>query len=131
MTNSDFYSNGDLKDKPADQKNGAQKTLLTIKGSSAKVEGKLKISNSVEVDCEVVGELDVGGELVIQRSGNVTANIKTNNVVIKGEYKGNMEAAGNVQIMETGKTSGNIKTDSLIIEKGGIFSGNVERITEN
>ena len=78
-----------------------------------------------------MGELDVGGELVIQRSGNVTANIKTNNVVIKGAYKGNMEAAGNVQIMETGKTSGNIKTDSLIIEKGGIFSGNVERITEN
>lgn len=131
MTNSDFYSDGDSKDKPADQKNGAQKTLLTIKGSSAKVEGKLKISNSVEVGCEVVGELDVGGELVIQRSGNVTANIKTNNVVIKGAYKGNMEAAGNVQIMETGKTSGNIKTDSLIIEKGGIFSGNVERITEN
>ena len=37
MTNSDFYSDGDSKDKPADQKNGAQKTLLTIKVAAQKL----------------------------------------------------------------------------------------------
>ncbi len=131
MVNSNFYTGNDLNDKPANQRNGVQKTLLTIKGSSAKIEGKLKISNSIEVDCEVIGELDVSGELIIQQSGYVDADVKTNEVVINGTYKGNMEATGNVQISETGKISGNIKADSLIIEKGGVFSGNVERMTEN
>lgn len=42
-----------------------------------------------------------------------------------------MEATGNIQITETGKTNGNIKTNLLLIEKGGSFSGNVERITED
>ena len=107
-----------------------QKTLLTIKGNSAKIEGKLIISNSIEIDCEITGELNVDGKLIIQQSGHVNADVKTCDIIINGVYEGNMEATGNVQITETGKTSGNIKTDSLIIEKGGIFAGNVERITE-
>ena len=41
-----------------------------------------------------------------------------------------MEATGSVEIKETGIAVGNIKTDSLIINKGGIFSGNVTRMSE-
>ena len=128
---STFYTSDDLNGKLANQKADMQKTLLTIKGNSAKIEGKLKISNSIEIDCEVIGELNVDGKLIIQQSGYVNADVKTNDAVINGVYEGNMEATGNVQITETGKTNGSIKTDSLIIEKGGSFSGNVERITED
>lgn len=41
-----------------------------------------------------------------------------------------MEASGAVEIKETGIANGNMKTDSLIINKGGIFSGNVTRMSE-
>jgi len=109
----------------------SSKTLLTIKGDSAKIEGKLIISKSIEIDCEVQGELVVDGQLIIQQSGYVNADVKTINATVNGIYEGNMEASGNVQINQTGKVNGNIKTDSLIIEKGGVFSGNVVRITEN
>ena len=110
----------------------AQKTLLTIKGDSAKIEGKLIISKSIEIDCEVHGELIVEGQLSILQSGYVNADVKTIDATINGVYEGNMEATGNVQITQSGKVNGNIKTDSLIIEKGGVFSGNVSRIiTEN
>ncbi|MDD3520881.1 MAG: polymer-forming cytoskeletal protein [Actinomycetota bacterium] len=105
------------------------KTLLTIKGDSAKIEGKLIISKSIEIDCEVHGELIVDGQLKIQQSGYVNADVKTIDAVVTGVYEGNMEASGNVQITESGRVNGNIKTDSLIIEKGGIFSGNVVRIS--
>ena len=107
----------------------SQKTLLTIIGDSAKIEGKLIISKSIEIDCEVHGELIVEGQLSIQQSGYVNADVKTIDATINGVYEGNMEATGNVQITQSGKVNGNIKTDSLIIEKGGIFSGNVSRIT--
>ncbi len=105
------------------------KTLLTIRGDSAKIEGKLIISKSIEIDCEVHGELVVDGQLKIQNSGYVNADVKTIDAVVTGVYEGNMEASGNVQITESGRVNGNIKTDSLIIEKGGIFSGNVVRIS--
>jgi len=106
-----------------------QKTLLTIKGDSAKIEGKLTISKSIEIDCEIHGEIVVDGQLIIQQSGYVNADVKTIDATVNGVYEGNMEATGNVQITQNGKVNGNIKTDSLIIEKGGVFSGNVTRIS--
>ncbi|MCL5072671.1 MAG: polymer-forming cytoskeletal protein, partial [Actinobacteria bacterium] len=99
------------------------------KGDSAKIEGKLIISKSIEIDCEIHGELVVDGQLIIQQAGYVNADVKTIDATVNGVYEGNMEATGNVQITQNGKVNGNIKTDSLIIEKGGAFSGNVTRIS--
>lgn len=122
-----FSSIGSDKPEPDDSME-QQKTLLTIKGDSAKIEGKLIISKSIEIDCEIHGELIVDGQIIIQQSGYVNADVKTIDATVNGVYEGNMEATGNVQITQSGKVNGNIRTDSLIIEKGGIFSGNVSRI---
>jgi len=111
------------------QNEEGSRTLLTITGDSAVVEGKFIISKSIEIDCEVRGQLDVDGQVIIQRDGFVNADIKTIDAEVIGRYEGNMEASGNVEIRETGIVSGTIKTDSLIINKGGIFSGNVSRIS--
>ena len=105
-------------------------TLLTITGDSAVLDGKFKISQSIDIDCDLKGKLTVDGKLTIQGNGFVSADVKTIEAEIIGKYEGNMEASGNVEIKETGIAVGNIKTDSLIINKGGIFSGNVTRISE-
>jgi len=107
------------------------RVLLTITGDSAVVEGKFIISESIEIDCEVKGQLDVEGQMIIQKDGYVNADVKTIDAEVIGRYEGTMEASGNVEIKETGIVNGNIKTDSLIINKGGIFSGNVIRISES
>lgn len=109
---------------------GKVKVLLTIMGDKAKIDGKLKISDSIEIDCEVRGQLDIGERLIIQKNGSVFADVKTVEAEIIGRYEGNMEATGNVEVMGTGLVSGNIKTDSLIINKGSVFSGTVTRISE-
>jgi len=111
-------------------KSGEQRTLLTITGDSAVLDGKFKISQSIEIDCELRGKLTVDKKLTIRQNGFVSADVKTIEAEIIGKYEGNMEATGNVEIKETGFAMGNIKTDSLIINKGGIFSGNVTRISE-
>ena len=107
------------------------RTLLTITGDKAKIDGKFKISKSIEIDCEIKGQLQVAGQLIIQKNGFVSADVKVVDAEIIGKYEGNMEASGKVEIKETGVVSGNIKTDCLIINQGGIFSGNVTRISES
>lgn len=87
----------------------APSTLLTIVGQQSRVEGKFEIADSVQIECEVGGEL----------------------AVIKGRYDGNMVATGNVEITATGRVSGNIETDSLVISQGGFFNGNVAKIREH
>lgn len=109
---------------------GKGRTLLTILGESAKIDGKFIVSKSIEIDCEIKGKLDVEGQIIIQKNGFVNADVKTNDAEVIGRFDGTMEARGNVEIKETGIVYGNIKTDSLIISKGGIFSGNVTRITD-
>lgn len=107
---------------------GAPITLLTLAGEHAKVEGKFEITASIQIECEVNGELNVGGRLVIGEKGVVRANVHTVDAVLKGHYEGHMVATGNVTIAETGRVSGTIQTDSLVISEGGFFNGNVTKI---
>jgi cytoskeletal protein CcmA (bactofilin family) len=106
------------------------RTLLTIQGETAKIDGKFVVSKSIEIDCEIKGKLDIEGQIIIQKNGFVNADVRTNDAEIIGRFDGSMEARGNVEIKETGVVYGNIKTDSLIISKGGIFCGNVARMSD-
>ena len=105
--------------------------LLSVVGERARMEGKFDIADSIQVECEVAGEMTVGGKLVIGEKGLVNANVQTVDAVIKGSYQGNMIATGNVEITDTGRVSGNITTDSLVISKGGVFNGNVSKMNEH
>ena len=111
-------------------KTGTPITLLTVVGETARMDGKFDIADSIQIECEVGGELKVGGKLVIGEKGVVDANVETVDAIIMGRYAGNMTATGNVEITATGRVSGNITTDSLVISKGGLFKGNVAKITE-
>ena len=102
--------------------------LLTVLGESARLEGKFNIGESIQIECEVVGEMHVEGKLVIAEKGVVRADVNTAEAIIMGQYEGNMVATGNVEITSTGRVSGNIETDSLVISKGGFFNGNVSKM---
>src|SRR5262245_47146855 len=116
---------------PTERHTAPPATLLTIVGDTAKMEGTFQIGDSIQIECAVVGELQVGGKLVIGEKGVVNANVETVDALILGYYDGNMTATGNVEIAATGHVSGNIKTDSLVVSKGGCFKGNVAKINED
>ena len=102
--------------------------LLTVLGDSARLEGKFTIGDSIQIECEVAGEINVEGKLVIGEKGIVRADVNTVDALIRGQYQGNMVATGNVEITSSGRVSGNIETDSLVISKGGFFNGNVSKM---
>lgn len=101
---------------------------LVILGESAKLDGTFKIGESIQIECEVAGKLDVEGKLVIGEKGVVHADVHTVNAVIRGRYEGNMVATGSVEIASTGRVRGDIQTDSLVISKGGLFDGAVTKM---
>jgi len=107
---------------------GPEGPLLTVFGESARLEGKFNIGDSIQIECEVAGEINVEGKLVIGEKGVVRADVHTAEAIIMGQYEGNMVATGNVEIASTGRVSGNIETDSLVISKGGFFNGNVSKM---
>lgn len=114
----------------ANDSSPVQFMLLTIMGERAKLEGRFEVADSIRVECEIGGELNVGGRLVIGEKGVVRADVKTVDAVVQGRYEGNMVATGNVEITATGRVIGNVETDSLVIAKGGFFNGDVVRFKE-
>jgi len=115
---------GDKKRNGAGQKG----PLLTVLGESAHLDGKFTIQESIQIECEMAGEINVEGRLVIGDKGIVRAKVNTVDALIQGIYEGNMVATGNVEITSTGQVSGDIETDSLVVFKGGLFNGNVSRL---
>jgi len=107
---------------------GQRAHLLTVVGESAHLEGKFTIGESIQIECEVVGEINVEGRLVIGDKGVVRADVNTVDALIRGHYEGKMVATGNVEITSTGQVSGNIETDSLVISKGALFNGTVSKM---
>ena len=102
--------------------------LLTVVGESARLEGKFNITESIQIECEVAGDINVEGKLVIGKNGIVRADVRTSDALIMGQYEGNMVATGNVEITATGRVSGNVETASLMISKGGFFNGKVVKM---
>jgi cytoskeletal protein CcmA (bactofilin family) len=116
--------------RPEEPTPAAPTALLTIVGHQSRVEGKFEVADSIEIECDIGGELTAGGRLIIGEPGVVSADVHTVDAVIKGRYDGNMVATGNVEITATGRVSGNIETDSLVISQGGFFNGTVAKIRE-
>ena len=113
------------------KQNGAPEgPLLAVFGSSARLEGKFTIADSIEIECEVAGEINVEGKLIVGENGTVRADVHTVDALIQGLYEGDMVATGDVEITDTGRVSGNIETDSLVISKGGFFNGNISNRTQ-
>src|SRR5262249_13298961 len=112
------------------QAGGRGVRVVWVVGGRARMEGKFDIADSIQVECEIGGEMNVGGKLVISEKGVVNANVQTVDAIIMGSYQGNMIATGNVEITDTGRVTGNITTDSLLNSKGGFFNGNVTKMNE-
>jgi len=110
------------------RKEAPEGSILTVLGSAARFEGKFTIADSIEIECEVAGEINVEGKLVVGENGVVQANVHTVDALIMGLYEGDMVATGEVEVTDTGRVSGNIETDSLVISKGGFFNGNVSKM---
>ena len=116
----------------AKEKHGtANGALLAVVGNAARLEGKFTIGDSIQIECEIAGEINVEGKLVIGEKGIVQADVNTVDAIIRGQYEGDMVATGDVEIADTGRVTGNIETDSLVISKGGFFNGNVSKMGQS
>jgi cytoskeletal protein CcmA (bactofilin family) len=106
---------------------GNPPTLLTVTGAAAKLQGRFDVADSLHIECEVDGEIRVGGRLLIGQNASVSAEVHTGDALVHGVYSGTMVATGTVEITATARVIGTIETDSLVIAKGASFNGTVIR----
>ncbi len=68
------------------------------------------------------------GDIIVEKSGIVSAIIRVQNLTIKGQVQGHVEARGSVHIAKTGKVRGDIQAPRLSVADGAVINGFI-RIT--
>jgi cytoskeletal protein CcmA (bactofilin family) len=86
--------------------------------------GTLKFQDSLRVKGHIKGNIEANGELLIDDTGKVDADVLVNTLIVNGSLKGNIEAKEKIEIGKTGVVVGDIKSPILQVETGAKFTGN-------
>ena len=80
----------------------------------------------VLVDCNLIGDAMVAGDVTINDKSAVAGNIRAANVICSGIIKGNMNVQGNITLTENAQVLGDIKTGTLAMSRGAKVSGKID-----
>jgi cytoskeletal protein CcmA (bactofilin family) len=98
----------------------------SIFGPGVTIEGKIEGDADVRIAGKFKGEIQVKGDLTIEKGAHLTAKITAANVTIGGELEGNVVASAQVKLLESGQLLGDLKANSLIVAAGSRMRGHVE-----
>src|SRR6185295_3452791 len=95
----------------------------TVIGKSSFVRGRISGNGDLEISGRVEGDVSVTGEVTIETTGLVAANVSAKRIVVRGAVKGDL-AADESLLLETGaKVVGDLKAARIAIAQGGLVKG--------
>ena len=98
----------------------------TVLGAGVTVEGKIEGDGDVRIAGKIIGEIRIGGDLVVDRGAHLTAKVNAANVTLGGELEGNISASGQVKLLESSQMVGDLKASTLTVAAGSRMRGHVE-----
>jgi len=99
---------------------------VAVLGPTTHVRGRITGAASVEIAGRVDGEVDVTGDVVIETSGIIGANVSGRRLVIRGAVKGDLTAAESVTLEDGAKVVGDVRAPRIAISQGALLRGFVQ-----
>ena len=90
------------------------------------IEGKIHGTGHVRIAGQFKGDVNVEGDLTIERGAKLTGGVRASKITIAGELEGNVEQAQRVELLETGVLTGDLKAGSLTVAAGSRMRGQAE-----
>src|SRR3546814_10834807 len=82
------------------------------------IEGKIEGAGHVRIAGKFKGDVNVQGDLTIEKGAKLSGGVKAKKVMVAGELDGNVESASRVELLESGALSGDIKAGTLTVAAG-------------
>lgn len=95
-------------------------------GPGVTIEGKIQGDADVRIGGKFTGNIEIKGNLKIDKGARVAATINAATVTIEGEVEGNVSASAQVKLSESGQVIGDIKAAALAVTPGSRVRGKVE-----
>jgi len=94
--------------------------------SDITIEGKIEGSGHVRIAGRFKGDVNVQGDLTIEKDAKLNGGVRARRVVVGGELEGNIDAAAQVELQQSGVLVGDLKAGSLTVAAGSRMRGQVE-----
>jgi cytoskeletal protein CcmA (bactofilin family) len=98
----------------------------TIIGASMRIKGDIIAQEELQVNGEIEGRLESQSSITVGPNGNVSANVRAQDLIIMGSLRGNVEVLGKITIREQGSLVGDIKAAGITIDDGAYFKGSID-----
>jgi cytoskeletal protein CcmA (bactofilin family) len=98
----------------------------SVFGPGVTLEGKIEGEANLRIAGRFKGDIQIKGDLNIEKGAHLTAKIAAANVVVAGELDGNIVATSQVRLLESAQMVGDLKATTLTVEAGSRMRGHVE-----
>ena len=111
---------------PAPVRTAARQVNESLIASDLTIEGKIHGTGHVRIAGQFKGDVNVEGDLTIEKGAKLTGGVRANKVTIAGELEGNIESAQRVDLLESGVLAGDVKATQFTVAAGSRMRGQVE-----
>src|SRR5882762_6738142 len=98
----------------------------SVFGAGVTIEGRIEGDANVRVAGKFKGDIQIKGDLNLEKGAHLEAKISAANVTIGGELAGNVGANGQVKLLESAQLIGDLKANTLTVAAGSRMRGHVE-----
>lgn len=100
-------------------------------GKGTVIKGDIVVEGSGAVEGVIEGNLNVKGELMIDKSGKIHSDeIKVGSLISMGEIITGVLVGERVEFRSTATFKGNLKCKILVVEEGAKLEGNISQLID-
>lgn len=104
----------------------APATKESLIAADLTIEGKIEGSGHVRIAGKFKGDVNVQGDLSLERGAKLNGGVRAKKVVVAGELEGNIESAARVELLDSSVLIGDIKAGTLTVAAGAKIRGHID-----
>jgi cytoskeletal protein CcmA (bactofilin family) len=104
----------------------APATKESLIAADLTIEGKIEGSGHVRIAGRFKGDVNVQGDLSLERGAKLNGGVRAKKVVVAGELEGNIESAARVELLESSVLIGDVKAGTLTVAAGSKIRGHID-----
>ncbi|MEL6181072.1 MAG: polymer-forming cytoskeletal protein [Myxococcota bacterium] len=97
-----------------------------IIGPGTVINGRLTGDEEVVVEGRIEGTVELNNHLLVEASGQITADVRVVAVTVRGQLRGQITASDVVTLEPESIVVGTLKAPRIIIEDGARFKGDID-----
>jgi len=98
----------------------------TVIGRDTRIRARVTGASDVEVQGHLEGELTVTGEVRVETTATIAADIRAKRIVVRGAVRGDLNADEAILLEDGAKVVGDVRAPRVAIAPGGLVKGYVE-----